>query len=224
MRMVIFEDCYYPSIWSELENRLGLSISDAMIRGQQASTWEYMENNILYGGRKYLLHRLPVNLLIKRIINETSLFGFGKVSVVKYERGKLLVMKVKYPFDIISVVWGVKGIFELVEGVAADLAWRAVWRSWNGGRTREASTLGSPADALSIPRGTYSSASFVTWRRGRDENLVPSSWRRPSSGSCGNCRRHGLCRNRMPMIEWQSNCSHSGSAMCGTYHTEKAIS
>ncbi len=123
MRMVIFEDGYYPFIWSELENRLGLSISDAMVRGQQASTWEYMENNILYGWRKYMLRRLPVNLLIKRIINETTLFGFGKVEVIKYERGNLLVMKVKHPFDIISLVWGVKGIFEMVEGVAADLAW-----------------------------------------------------------------------------------------------------
>jgi hypothetical protein len=124
MRMVIFEDGYYPFLWSELENRLGISIADAMIRGQQASTREYLEDNILYGWRQKVLHRLPIMILIKRIIDELSLFGFGKVELLTYERGKLFVIKVKNPFDILSLAWGVKGIVEFVEDVSSDLAWR----------------------------------------------------------------------------------------------------
>lgn len=124
MRMLIFEDGYYPFIWSELGNRLALSISDAMIRGQRAATFEYMENNILYGWRKYVVPRIPVGILIRRIINELALFGFGKMEFVNYERGKLFVLKVRHPFDIISLAWGVKGIIEFVEGAESDLAWR----------------------------------------------------------------------------------------------------
>jgi hypothetical protein len=123
MRMVIFEDGYYPFVWSELENRLGLSVSDAMIRGQQASTREYLEENILYGWRKYILHRIPLMVLIRRISDEITLFGFGKIDVVKYERGKIFVVKVKNPFDILSVAWGVKGIVEFVEDCSCDLGW-----------------------------------------------------------------------------------------------------
>jgi hypothetical protein len=123
MRMCIFEDGYYPFVWSELENRLGISIADAMIRGQQASTREYLENNILYGWRRRLLRWLPLMPFIQRIADETSLFGFGNVQVVKYERGTALVIKVRNPFDIISLAWGIKGLVDFVEDSGSDLAW-----------------------------------------------------------------------------------------------------
>ncbi|OFW57299.1 MAG: hypothetical protein A2W01_01630 [Candidatus Solincola sediminis] len=195
MRMVIFEDGYYPSIWSELENRLGLSISDAMIRGQQASTWEYMENNILYGGRKYLLHRLPVNLLIKRIINETSLFGFGKVSVVKYERGKLLVMKVKYPFDIISVVWGVKGIFELVEGVAADLAWHEEGDEY---------TISVTQKAGSKPHENIDRSAIKAMKDARSELSFDGQYLAPQGERCSRCSLCGV-PSGVEELEWRED-------------------
>src|SRR4030042_6746038 len=70
MRMVIFEANYYSYVWSELEHMLGLSVADAMIRGQQASTWDYLEYNVLYGWRKYVIQHLPITLVYKRIINQ----------------------------------------------------------------------------------------------------------------------------------------------------------
>lgn len=124
MRMVIFESGFYPYIWSELEHRLDLSVANAMIRGQNAATWDYLEDNVLYGWRKYVLHRIPIGLVIQRIINELGIFGFGKLEMVEYRRGKLLVMKVTRPFDILSLAWGIKGLIEFVEGKSSELAWR----------------------------------------------------------------------------------------------------
>lgn len=123
MRMVVFEAGYYHYAWSELEDRLGLSMADAMIRGQHAATLDYLEEHILYGWRKYALPRLPSRLIFQRIINEIAIFGFGGIEIMDYQRGKLVVLKVKHPFDIISLAWGIKGFIEFVERKGSELAW-----------------------------------------------------------------------------------------------------
>jgi hypothetical protein len=121
--MAIFEADYYSYLFSEFEHRLGFSMAEAMIRGQRASAWDYLQDNVLYGWRKYAIKRLPVMLLIRRIASEIALFGFGKLEVLEYRHGKSLILKATRPFDIISLAWGIKGVVEFVEGKACELAW-----------------------------------------------------------------------------------------------------
>ncbi len=124
MRMAVFEADYYAHVWSELEQLLGVNIPDAMFRGQQAATHDYIDNNILYGWRRFVLSRLPMRLAFKRTVSELALFGFGSMYLEEYKRGKLMVIRVKHPFDIISIAWGTKGLLEFVEGMGSELAWR----------------------------------------------------------------------------------------------------
>jgi hypothetical protein len=122
--MVIFEADYYAHIWSELEERLGVNISNTMIRGQHAANQDYMENHIIYGWRKFALRHLSTRVMFKRIASELTLFGFGSLELLAYRRGKLLVMKARHPFDIISLAWGTKGVVEFAEDMDSELAWR----------------------------------------------------------------------------------------------------
>ncbi|MEW6554799.1 MAG: hypothetical protein AB1384_10995 [Actinomycetota bacterium] len=124
MRMVLFEADYYTRLWSELEQLLGVNISEAMLRGQQAATRDYIEDNILYGWRKFVIGLLPMRLAFKSIVGELALFGFGHMQLEEYRRGKLMVFRVRHPFDIISIAWGTKGLLEFVEGMGSELAWR----------------------------------------------------------------------------------------------------
>jgi hypothetical protein len=124
MRMVIFEADYYAHIWSELEQLRGVNISEAMFRSQHAATQDYIENNILYGWRGLVVRHLPMRLAFKRTVSELALFGFGGMRLEEYRRGKLMVIRVKQPFDIISIAWGTKGLLEFVEGMGSELAWR----------------------------------------------------------------------------------------------------
>jgi len=124
MRMVVFEADYYAHIWSKLEELLRVNISDAMFRGQHAATQDYIDNNILYGWRGFVLSRLPMRFAFRRTVSELALFGFGSMYLEEYKPGKLMVIRVKHPFDIISIAWGAKGLLEFVEGMGSELAWR----------------------------------------------------------------------------------------------------
>ncbi len=124
MRMVIFEADYYAYIWSELAELLGANIPDLMIRGQYAATQDYIDDNILYGWRKAAVRYLPMRYAFGRTVNELALFGFGGMQLEEYRRGKLMVIRVRQPFDIISIAWGTKGLLEIVEGMGSELAWR----------------------------------------------------------------------------------------------------
>ena len=123
MRMLIFEAGYYPYAWLQLEERLGLSISEVMIRGQQASSWDYIENNILNRWLKYVLRLLPGMMVFNRVIKETTLFGFGSMEILEYRKGKHVVVRLRQPFDVISLAWGFKGILDFVEKGNSRLAW-----------------------------------------------------------------------------------------------------
>jgi hypothetical protein len=123
MRMVIFEADFYPYIWSELEERLGLPISEAMIQGQHAASWDYLENNILIGWQKYALHSLPGKFVFEHIIDKMAVFGFGNIEILEYRKGRYVVVRLRHPFDVISLAWGFKGIFEFVEETNSSLAW-----------------------------------------------------------------------------------------------------
>jgi len=124
MRMHVVEADLYSHVWSELEERLDVNISDAMIRGQRASNQDYLENNIIYGWRRFAAQHLPLPIMFKRIANEIILFGFGSIELLEYRRKKILVMKVKHSFDIISLAWGAKGVIEFAENMGSELAWR----------------------------------------------------------------------------------------------------
>ncbi len=123
MRMVFFEADYYPYIWEELENRLGVSISEIYVRGQRASVRDYVEENVLYGWRRMLVRSLPFSAVIRRVVEELALFGFGHLELVEYKRHRMVLVRVTNPFDILSLAWGSKGFFELVEGKPAEMAW-----------------------------------------------------------------------------------------------------
>lgn len=123
MRMVIFEAGFFPYAWKELEERLRVPVADAMIRRQQAWTWDYMQSNITFGWRKHALRYLPVIPVINLVISDLAALGLGRVDVAEYRRGRLLVLKVHNPFDIISVIWGAKGVLRFVEGKGSETAW-----------------------------------------------------------------------------------------------------
>ena len=125
MRMVLCEADFYPYLWSRLEELLGVNVTEAMMRGQSAANRDYIESNILHGWRKYALPHMPLSLLFGRLQSETALFGFAEVELLEYRRRRIVSMRVKHPFDIISVAWGIKGLAELREGMRAEPAWRA---------------------------------------------------------------------------------------------------
>jgi hypothetical protein len=124
MRMIVFEADYYPYIWSALEERLGVNIPEAMIKGQRASTQDYLENHFMYGWRRFAYRHLPVPVVFKRTIGELALFGFAGMELLEYRKGKLIAIRVRHPFDIISIAWGLKGMGEFVEGMGSELAWK----------------------------------------------------------------------------------------------------
>jgi len=124
MRMVIFEADYYPYAWSRLEEHLGVNMAETMIRGQSAATLDYLESHILYGWRRFALPHMPMHMVFRRLVSEVALFGFADLELLEYRRKRIMVMRVKHPFDIVSVAWGIKGLVELVEGMQAELAWR----------------------------------------------------------------------------------------------------
>lgn len=123
MRMVFFEADYYPYVWHELEQRLGVVISETYIRGQKASAFDYLGENILYGWRGFVLRRLPFSFLLHKIIDELAFFGFGHLELLEYRRHKVVLLRVSRAFDIISLAWGTKGFCALVDGVAMEMAW-----------------------------------------------------------------------------------------------------
>ncbi|MGQ9475458.1 MAG: hypothetical protein ACUVRX_08510 [Actinomycetota bacterium] len=123
MRMVFFEASYYPYLWAELENRLGVNITELYVRGQKASVHDYIERNVLFGWRRLLVHSLPFASIVQRVVDEMALFGFGRLRLVDYRRHGMALVKVSNPFDIISIAWGAKGFYELVEERPARMAW-----------------------------------------------------------------------------------------------------
>lgn len=122
-RAVFFEASYYPYLWMELEDRLGVNISELYIRGQRASVEDYLERNVLHGWRRLLVRSLPFTAVIQRVVDEMALFGFGRLKLESYRRHGVAVVRASNPFDIISVVWGAKGFYEMVEGMPARMAW-----------------------------------------------------------------------------------------------------
>lgn len=121
--MHIFEADYCPYVWREIEERLHVSASDAVSEGQRAFTREYLESNVIYGWRKRAMRGLPFKLVFDRVVEEMSFFGFGKMEIVDYRRGKLLVVRVRKPHDVVSLAWGIKGVLESVEGKPSEVAW-----------------------------------------------------------------------------------------------------
>ncbi|MBC7247387.1 MAG: hypothetical protein H5T73_06380 [Actinobacteria bacterium] len=123
MRMVFFEADYYPYVWKELEDRLGVPISGAYIRGQKASVLDYLGENVLFGWRGVVLRRLPFSFLLQKVIDELAFFGFGHLELLEYRRHKVVLLRVSNAFDILSLAWGTKGFCAMVDGVPMEMAW-----------------------------------------------------------------------------------------------------
>jgi len=123
MRMAVFDAGYYPYLWSELESRLGTSVADIMIRGQRAAMQDYLRSNIIYGWRRKIVQAVPLLVVRNRILKEMTLFGFGRLEILEFQRGKSLVMRLQHPFDIISLAWGIKGFFEFLAQASSKLGW-----------------------------------------------------------------------------------------------------
>ena len=124
MRMVIFEADYYAYVWSELERRLGINAAEAMIKGQQAGTLEYLEEHLIYGWRKHAVRFLPTRLVFNAVMKEMELLGFCRMDLMAHRWHKFIVLRVRHPFDIISVAWGAKGLLEYATGKRSELSWK----------------------------------------------------------------------------------------------------
>ncbi len=124
MRMVIFEADYYSYVWSELERRLGINAADAMIRGQQAATLDYLQNHLIYGWRRTAVRYLPTRAVFDTVMKEMTLLGFCRMELLAHRWRKFIVLKVSSPFDIISIAWGAKGLLEYAAGKKSELSWR----------------------------------------------------------------------------------------------------
>lgn len=124
MRMVIFEADYYAYVWSELERCLGVNVADAMIRGQQAATLDYLRNHILYGWRIYAVRHLPTRLVFEATMKEMPLLGLCRMELLSFSWRRFIALKVISPFDIISIAWGAKGLLEYANGKRSELSWR----------------------------------------------------------------------------------------------------
>lgn len=123
-RMTIFEAGYYPHVWSELEERLGFPVAEVVLKSQRLAMRDYLESHIIYGWRKYALKAMSIRPVILRVIDQTSLFGFGRLEITEYRRHRMLMIRIRDPFDIISIVGGIRGIFETIEGLGSEMAWR----------------------------------------------------------------------------------------------------
>ncbi|MFW6113702.1 MAG: hypothetical protein ACOC78_02130 [Actinomycetota bacterium] len=123
-RLAFFEAGYYPYVWSEFEDRLGFSVSGTALKSQRLGMQEYLASNIIYGWRRYALKTLSLKAVIGHLIDQVALFGFGHLELADYRRHKLLVMRMRNPFDIISIVDGMRGFFEIMEGTGSEVAWK----------------------------------------------------------------------------------------------------
>lgn len=124
MRMVIFEADYYSFVWSELERRLGVNAADAMIRGQQAATFDYLKNHLIYGWRKAAVRYLPTRLVFDTVMKEMTLLGLCRMELLAHRWRRFIVLRISSPFDIISIAWGAKGLLEYATGKKAEVSWK----------------------------------------------------------------------------------------------------
>ena len=122
-RMIFIEADYLSNFWSELETALDLPITDAVLKGQHMAVRTYQEENVLPGWRRFALGHLPIRFLARSISSEVALYGIGKLEIVEYRRGKTMVIRVRRPYDIVSVAGGVRGMSESIEGKESEIAW-----------------------------------------------------------------------------------------------------
>jgi hypothetical protein len=123
MRMIFIESDYLSNLWYELETALGLPVADAVLKRQHMAVRYYQEENVLPEWRRYALRHLPVRLLSRSISKEVAIYGIGTFEFVEYRRGKMVVIRVRRPYDIVSVAGGVRGISESIEGKKSEVAW-----------------------------------------------------------------------------------------------------
>jgi hypothetical protein len=122
-RLIIYEADYQPFLWSELDGKLGFSTAETFNRSRRMALQDYVENHILYGWKKYAIKALPVSFLINRIIRQAALFGLAQLEVLEHERGKVLAIRIRRPFDISSMAGGIRSVFEILEDTGSRLAW-----------------------------------------------------------------------------------------------------
>ncbi|MDI6873356.1 hypothetical protein [Candidatus Solincola sp.] len=192
-RMVFFEASYYPFLWAELEGRLGVNITELYVRGQKASVHEYLERNVLYGWRRLLVRSLPFATVIQRVVDEMSLFGFGRLRLEAFRRHGMVVVRVANPFDIISIAWGAKGFYELVEGRPAEMAWF---------KEGEDYLLTAMPAAGAREAGEPDGAALIRLRSAKEELADVSEDVRPAEVGFESCPSCGL-PSPLTVLEWR---------------------
>jgi hypothetical protein len=121
--MIFIEADYLSKLWSELDAAIDLSIADAVLKGQHMAVRSFQEENVLLGWRRFAMRHLPIRLLSRSISSEVALYGIGILEFVEYRRGKIMVIRVRRPYDIVSVAGGVRGMSENIEGKESEVAW-----------------------------------------------------------------------------------------------------
>lgn len=106
-RLIIYEADYQPFLWSELDGRLGISTAETFNRSRRMALQDYLENHILYGWKKHAERFL-------------SVAGFGEVVRSSFGEGHL-EMTIHNPFYAPRLVGRIAGLFEYVEGAAAEV-------------------------------------------------------------------------------------------------------
>jgi hypothetical protein len=123
MRMIFIEADYLSNLWSELDAAIDLPVADAVLKGQHMAIRSFQEENVLLGWRRFAMRHLPIRLLSRSISSEIALYGIGILEFVEYRRGKIMVIRVRRPYDIVSVAGGVRGMSESIEGKESEVAW-----------------------------------------------------------------------------------------------------
>lgn len=123
MRMIFIEADYLCNLWSELDGMLDISVTDAVLKGQHMAVRAYQQESVLPGWRRYAVRHLPARLISRLTAGEVALYGIGALEIIEYRRGKMMVVRVRYPYDIFSVAGGVRVVSESIEGREAEVAW-----------------------------------------------------------------------------------------------------
>jgi len=192
MRMVMFEADYYPYVWSELERRLGVNAADAMIRGQQAATREYLADHILIGLRGLMARYLPTRVVFDAVMKEMALLGFCRMELLAHRWREFVVLRVVSPFDIISIAWGAKGFLEYSTGKEAQLSWR------KEGDDYILTIVLLPRGAA---RGAFDREALETIREAKKELLLGGEFIPPGEDRGDPCPFCGLPR-ALTELEW----------------------
>ena len=123
-RFVFIEADFLSTLWSELEGFLDLPVSDAVLNCEYLVVRSYIEELMFKGWRGQVLRHVPRPVFSRFFDKQRLLFGYGMTDTMKYRRGRILVVRATHIHDIFSMVGGLRGLFEILEGKSSKAGWR----------------------------------------------------------------------------------------------------